>query len=529
MKKFIFLIGCIWITIDSIANNVVLSNISLITSGGAGNYTVQFDLSWANGWRVSTGQNNYDGVWIFFKYRVAGGDWKHLTMTGTNNAIPIHNFTVYQNTGTIKTGAIIHGTSNFQGTVNLTDVELGVSDIAGFGIDIRGYAIEMVFIPQCGNCIIGDGDGSIESINAFHITGNTSGAIGSVFGVDANSNDDASLESGLAITAAGIPGNAAFTTGQAFWSMKYEVSQGAYRDFLNSLNLAQQTIRTDNASSSLIGTEAFINGNLVGNYIHISTPSTQGAAAIYGLDAQGNNIFDEAADGEWVACNFLSWMDLAAYLDWAGLAPMSEIGFERICRGANPSASGEYAWGTTAIFASEYTITGESTAAELASNSSSILGNANYFSTTPFEINQFINVRVDDGPLRNGIFATGSSNRVTSGAAFYGVMEMSGNLSEPCVTVGNLAGRGFTSVNGNGVLSVNGNANTSNWPCGAIASNNPTCGEVTNSAGTILRGGGYRINSGQNITELRVSDRSGTGASSARTSTQGGRGVLYIQ
>lgn len=515
MKKFILLISCLWITIAGMANNVVISNISLV--GSTGSYRVQFDLSWDNGWRVSTGQNNYDGVWVFFKLRQAGGDWQHLTMTGTGNVVPA-NYTAYQNTGATKTGAIIHRTNNFAGTTTLTNIELGVSDLA-FGIDIRGYAIEMVFIPQCSNCIIGDGNGSAESTQSLHVADNTSGALGSTFSVDVNAFDDAILEAGIAINAAGIAGNAAFATGQALWCMKYELSQGAYRDFLNSLILTQQTTRTATAPTSVIGTGALVNPLGFRNFIEITTPSVGGAPAVYGLDASGNNIFDEAADGEWVVCNFLSWQDLSAYLDWAGIAPMTEIVFEKICRGAstagaNPSVLGEYAWGTTSIFATPYTLTGAATASELASNSSLTLGNANYLSTSA----------VIDGPMRNGIFATASSNRVTSGASFYGVMEMSGNVHETCITVGNVAGRGFTSINGDGALSGNGNANTSNWPCGATASSVPICSEVTASAGTINRGGNF----GNTSVTSTVSQRASGVASTSRIPTHGGRGVLYI-
>jgi hypothetical protein len=517
MKKLILLIGCLWITIASIANDVIISNISLV--GSPGSYRVQFDLSWDHSWRVSTGQNNYDGVWVFFKYRVGGGDWQHLTMTGTGNSInPL--MTIYQNTGATKTGAIIHRTSDYAGINTLGNIELGVSDIAGFNIDISGYAIEMVYIPQCSNCIIGDGDGSNESLDAFHVTNNTSGAFGSTFNVDVNSFDDATLEAGIAINAAGITGNASFPTGQAFWSMKYELSQGAYRDFLNSLTLIQQTTRTANAPTSAIGTPALSAFSSPRYSIEIATPSLGNAPAIYGLDASGNNVFNENTDGEWIACGSLSWQDLAAYLDWAGLSPMTEIGFERICRGAstagvNPSILGEFAWGTASIFASTYTFSQLYSAFEVATNSSTVLGNAYYYGTDPNSV----------GPLRNGIFATGSSNRVTSGASFYGVMEMSGNVSETCVTVGNIAGRGFTSINGDGVLSVNGNANTSNWPCGSSTTSPSTCSEVTSSAGTISRGGMLNFD----YTTLTVSVRAGFLTTSERSSVQGGRGVLYIQ
>jgi formylglycine-generating enzyme required for sulfatase activity len=349
--------------------------------------------------------------------------------------------------------------------------------------------------------------------------------LGNTFRVDVNADDDATLEAGIAINAAGITGNAAFPTGQALWCMKYELSQGGYRDFLNSLNLAQQTSRTTNPPTSAIGTGALSTGNIFRNFIEIATPSAGGTTAVFGLDASGNNIFNEVNDGEWVVCNFLSWMDAAAYLDWSGLAPMSEIVYERICRGAstagaNPSILGEFAWGTTTIFPTNYNVTTLNTATEAVSNASATVGNANLTSTVPIDVFGPI------GPLRNGIFATASSSRVTSGAAFYGVMEMTGNLYEICVSLGSVAGRGFTGINGNGILSVLGNANTANWPCGIFSTVPPSCSEVISSAGIRARGASW---SGLVSTAVaRVSYRTDITNTSTRSSEVGCRGVLYI-
>jgi len=520
MKKFIILISCCWITSMSFANNVTLQDISLV--GTPGNMRVKFDLVWDYSWHVSTGQSNYDGVWVFFKYRANGGEWKHLNMTGTNNLIPnnpLFNNIIYQNTGAFKTGAIIHPTADYISFSNpATDVELGVTDIIGFNVEIRGYAIEMVYIPECANCVIGDGNGVSESTNAFHLAGidNKSASLDLTYKVDVNDFDDDVLENEFAINSFGISGNNSWVTGQELWCMKYEISQGAYRDFLNTLSVSQQANHTIVSPASPVGTAALIAGDFKRNSIEIAVPSS-GEPAIYGCDANNNNVFNEAGDGEWVACNYLSWADVAAYLDWAGLAPMTEIVFERICRGGptgdfNPSFLGEYAWGTASIANTAYTLGSGFTASEIASNASASVGNANYDLTAP------------TGVLRNGIFATSSSDRITSGSSFYGVMEMSGNVAEPTITVGNVAGRAFTSLNGDGLLSANGYANTANWPCSNNPAIVPSCSEVTGSGGTILKGGSIN----HSALSLRVSDRSGEEALTSRSSGQGGRGVLYI-
>jgi hypothetical protein len=66
--------------------------------------------------------------------------------------------------------------------------------------------------------------------------------------------------------------------------------------------------------------------------------------------------------------------------------------------------------------------------------------------------------------MRVGSFATISSTRTTSGASYYGAMEMSGNLYEHTVTIGNATGRNFTGIHGNGSLDSNGNHDVLNWP-----------------------------------------------------------------
>ncbi len=59
---------------------------------------------------------------------------------------------------------------------------------------------------------------------------------------------------------------------------------------------------------------------------------------------------------------------------------------------------------------------------------------------------------------------TGTSSRVEAGATYYGIMEMSGNLEEKPVTLGNPAGRRFKGTHGDGMLTKDGFADISDWP-----------------------------------------------------------------
>jgi formylglycine-generating enzyme required for sulfatase activity len=521
------------------ANNVAISNVSLVNKGGDSVF-VQFDLRWDNSWRVLTGPANYDGVWVFFKYKTAGGNWAHLFSAPLDEA---PSGIAYSRPGGAAIGVLVHRSPSNIGTGNIiaTGLRLLIDPSVPYNIELRAFAVEMVFIPPPvafapAKYFIGDGNGTAESSLAFHKQGTLEAAsIGNLtFAISATVNafDDAEVEepnsfflnpNGNGLT--GLPiSNIDFPTGGgAAWCMKYELTQGAYRDFLNTLTLVQQTTRTANAPTSAVGTGALTVSGTARNFLEIATPSTGGLPAVYGCDASGNNIYNEATDGEFVACNFLSWPDLTAWLDWAGLQPMTEIQYEVICRGhtsagANPAITGEFAWGNIAINTTTLAITNPFAATEAISNSSIVSGNAVY------------SVVTTAGPFRNGIFATATTNRVTSGASFFGVMEMSGNLSEQCVTVANVTGRSYSKSGisrGDGRISVNGNADAAYWPGNVnnlAAETVNTGAEVIFSAGTMLRGGDWGI--GQ--TALRIADRSQGQSSAARVNYQGGRGVLVI-
>lgn len=542
MKKFnLLLIVLFCITNSMFANNVQISNVSIV-NGGPGAIQVQFDLSWDNSWRVNVGPANYDGVWVFFKYKLAGGSWSHMNLTGNNNVLPT-GFDVFQSTtGTNKVGAMIFRDASNLGTgnVTVTGVRLGVTSTLPYNIDVRGMALEMVYVPAPVGArpVFGDGDGVTESVNALHYTDNiaTNNSVLPML-CDANGFDDVELETdGIYVysndtiqTTNPIGALEPFPTMKSLWCMKYEISQAAYRDFLNTLDSLQQGTRTSVAPSSPTGTSA-LSGGTSRNFIEIATPATSTTAAVYGCDGNGNNAYNEAGDGEWIACNFISWMDVAAYLDWSGLAPMSELQYERMCRGntsagGNPAVLGEYAWGTNSIFGSVYTLTGAATTSEIASNASPTVGNAAYSVTS------------STGPLRSGIFATGTSTRVTSGASFYGIMELSGNMPEYCIALGQQAGRSCHFIpNGNGLISTLGNAQLAVggagfWPgmegnlnTSATTSCSGTC-EVTSAGGIRFRGGSI----GDPAANLSASDRGVVFTPTARAANRGGRGVLYIR
>lgn len=496
---------------NAYANNVVVSNISLTGQSTGSDFTfVEFDITWDNSWSVNTGPSQQDVCWIFVKYSTDSGlTWKHATLA-TSGHIAASGSGV--SAGSDGKGVFIGSDNFFTGTVNFSDVRLkweygidGVPD--NQTVEVKVFAIEMADVPT-GAFAVGSGGSetsafTLTTINTADATTTPTGS-GSLGG-----------EAGGFPTGQTAPANASWPNGFfLFRCMKYEISQEQYKDFLNCLTYDQQTTRTATAPSSAAGTGALSSTNANRNGIDIQTPGVASTTpAVYANNLDGDSNFNEAVDGQNIACNFLRWMDGAAYLDWAGLRPMTELEYEKACRGNQVPVANEFAWGSTSIASSAYTLanagaTNEGIATNYATTSG--VGNCTY-DVTDGSIN---------GPVRAGIFAANASNtadnRVRSGAGFYGIMELSGNLREQAVSISSLTGRNFTGSLGDGSLSANGNATNSDWPGFAVV-------EVTSVIGSGFRGSAHD----KAVALGRVSDRTNASATAGalRFGDLGFRGV----
>ena len=518
------------------ANNITISNLSLTgknTSAGTNNpanyMLVQFDINWENSWRTSSAPNNWDAAWVFVKYRISvanGGDvlWKHASLNATGHTAPagstidiglLDPTTAFNTSSNPGLGGFIYRNADGTGNFSKTGVQFrwnyGINGVLDASVlEIQVHAIEMVYVPQ-GGFELGSGGTETSTFYKYPTTTNTyvvSSEAAITVGTVANN-----LYYPLTVNGGDQSGPipAAFPKGyDAFYCMKYETSQQGYVDFLNTLTRDQQASRTGTTLTS--GTTSVINRYVMSNLstiqfrngircdsiIHISDPIN------FYCDFNGNGIGGESDDGKNIACNYLSWTDLAAYFDWSGLRPMTELEFEKACRGTLVAVPNEYAWGSADISSLAYSLGNSGVNNEdIASNYNTTLGNANYGSTTGSL----------PGPFRVGIFAgnTGNTGRTTAGSTYYGIMEMSGNLLERIVTVGHATGRTFSNTHGNGILDITGNADVTSW-----------C--PTTASGTGFRGGRW----GSGVGFTRVSDRSWAAlASTTRTLDAGGRGVRF--
>lgn len=535
------------------ANNVVVSNVTLTgqnTAAGVNNpanFTmVQFNLTWDNSWRVAANPANWDAVWVFVKYQITGGtgctasaNWRHATLSAALNQTAPAGATIDGTNGVgPANGVFIYRSANGSGSNNFTNVQLrwnygldGVLDACA--ITIKVFAVEMVYVPGGNTFYLGDGvigaggsgrfeaapygTGAVFPVTAANVPatlgGGGAGSLGNNNSVGMTTPDDFNNVTSVNFApalAAGYPNGY-----NKYYAMKYEITQEQYAEFLNTLTGLQQVNRTPATTAGWYhGSTTGLTTPPARNGIKCKSAPSGATSGEYVCDLNNNGVFNEVnGDGRYQACNFLSGPDLMAYLDWSGLRPMSEFEFEKACRGILLPVANEFAWGSTSA-----------TAAVAISNP----GADNETSTTP-NANVVYNGQTT-GPLRAGIFATGTSTRVQAGAGYYGMMELTGNVWEDAIGPGSAAGRSFTGLHGNGSLNSSGAADVDFWPGingnSSLATPNSAYGGTTGCTG--YAGLGFYGGTWNTTAWSQVSQRdyaTGWGGLGGRDSRNGGRGV----
>lgn len=488
---------------------VDVTNVSLGTrDAGTGNAPINFDISWNNSWR-STGTgapapNNWDAAWVFVKFRKNGGAWQHASLNDSGHTVPSGasldvgfvdtsaSFNIATNPGV---GAFIYRSADGVGTFSKTGFSLSwkyTQDGVGTGdtIDIRIFALEMVYIPT-GSFFAGDNSTSSRALrqgsadnDPWYIGSESSITTGTQAGSGTGVGETASQyrymsdgEIGEDAEGAVFTIAATYPKGyQKFYMMKGEISQGQWVAFFNTLTDTQKSARDITGATGKNQDTPPLTRNNVSWTSGDATLPDQGGGATYAT----------------VAVNYISWADLAAYLDWAGLRPMSDLEYEKAGRGPYRAVSGEYAWGSVSLTAATSTSNGGTSSEGPGAAANCVSG-----SGVP-------------GPMRVGAMAYGDTTRIESGAGYYGAMDLSGNVWDRVTTIGNSTGRNFNgSKHGNGALTTAGDGDVTTWP-------------DTTAVGAGFRGGSWNAISDR----LRISDRGNSSFTAAtRSQGYGGRGV----
>lgn len=521
MKNIVSILFLMFISTFANANNLNISN----TSFSSANNTVTFTISWENSWRLSTGPSNWDAVWVFVKRQACSNTniWASQLLSTTTAD--------HTNSGALLTvdatsdgmGVFIRraSTATASGNITSTTVTLKFNTTAtntsplittGSLDNFKVMGVEMVYVPQ-GNYYLGDGRPTNSSNFSDKGNGSSPLLINSTIqntGLGVSTNYCTSFTYGCP---SALPNT--FPIGyNGFYCMKYELTTAAYVDFLNTLNYDQQDAKFTKMNNSSY------HANAAGSYLsfgdkgNINIPNAA-SAGIY--NTKPATFTYNTTYASYSAAHYLVWQDLAAYLDWSGLRPMSEFEFEKACRGNNAGTAitpmaYEYPWGNTSITSGGNPNNRGSINESLQSLGSPGLSSWNYNSEAWL-------------PSRGGAAATSTSNRSQAGATYYGIMEMGGNVWEQCVGGGSAYDYSTfrENVHGDGNLSYNGLANTTGWPSiGGVGS------------GTILRGESGFASLCCQTTYVQVSDRTfyaGVADNGGGTYTGGGiggRGVRSI-
>jgi len=544
------------------ASNIQIPTEPSIEVVDAGIAIVTFCLTWEFSWR-STQLRNWDGAWVFVKYRIGMDHWDHMFLdplhnpqtgyTSLSGGVMAHEYGFSEDVDLGAVGVFLFRQDEGHGDIHWENISLRWRfDRPGTyvwrqqpireddEIIVRVFAIEMVFVPE-GRFFLGDGQNQagnftradrvfnpatgVNQIMPFQVTSEAT-PIGIAFRAD--NEDDAALLAGQ-LSAVGLFDDvmrptghgigeagttaipAAFPKGyRAFWIMKYEITQGAYVDFLNTLTVNQQGNRIRGEIDAganvrvMVAPEVapaghFFPGSVAGatpvatvnqtgdrNAIRVRTPGViefamdmnginHGFPTTHTAGAGGFGVFDQDWDGHGVA-SAMGPGDVLAFLDWAGLRPMTELEFEKASRGPLAPIPGEFPWGATfergalpagSVAEANARITDRGLPTEVVNSVTNPTtvnhNNTSLAGTAAAQIAvQVLMV------TRNGAFATPTSDRIKAGATFWGVMEMGSNLAEPVINVNTAAGRAFTGRHGDGRLSFDGEANVALWPEGPL-------------------------------------------------------------
>lgn len=423
------------------ASDLKIEGIEWIRDNAFHAYKVRFTLSWNNSWNNN---KNHDGAWLFVKYaapvyRQASYRHARLSQKGHSplynhiNKSPAPSFEVPVD----QTGVFVYPSTAYRGNVRWTlELTLDTSILSDRTFNsserlIEVHGIEMVHIPE-GGFTLGDPDTAAYANYAF-FRSDENGRPSGLWTVSSEESEIA-VERGrdkmyyhsqtriYQGDQAGVISKAFPKGFKAFYIMKYETTQGQYADFLNSIS---------NAAS-------FARANFGG----------KGYEQLRGTIKIENGKYVAAARNR--PCNFFSWDDACAYADWAALRPLTELEYEKACRGPGKPIAHEYPWNTSVK-------------------------------------DRLCRVVTPEGDLVwiNGLKESNltDTNRDMFGSSYYWVMDLAGSLWERCVTVGDSTGRNFKGSHGDGMLANYGFASNEDWPKGS-----------TETAGFGFRGGGFYEN-----------------------------------
>lgn len=253
---------------------------------------------------------------------------------------------------------------------------------------------------------------------------------------------------------------------RSMWYMKYSLTEAQFVQFLNCLSRSQQQ---GHCMSDL-------SGEHIENYFAVTDTNEPKDRCEVVCQREGNTLgepirFYTAAPNR--AMNAIAYADTTAFACFAGLRLMTELEYEKACRGPLPAIKEEFAWGSSRIGRVFHFDGADGSGMEKPiPQVPGSLCNCNYGTDiAPFE-KEFKTVPDNPGwigPVSVGLYENGEklpgyTERECTGASYYGIMDLCGNVWENLVSAGRQEGRAYLPIAGNGELDDDGFHTMKEWP-----------------------------------------------------------------
>lgn len=401
------------------ANNLIVSDPILYSdeSQDEKGLYAQVTVSWDNAWH---NQKNHDAIWLFFKFIQTSGYTHAYLQAEQAKVIEVYGPNppdVRLQVVKDQTGLFLFPTRPHRGPVKVKiQVPIDQEKLGRFNPQrgqFKAYGIEMVYIPS-GPFTLGDPSERARYYSSF-FAADEKGAPAGLYRVTA---EEAPITIGpdkeqlYYLSQNQYRGDQQGELGpkfpkgfQAFYTMKYEPTQGLYAEFLNSLG----------------GTQSQLRANFGGKGYY------QKRGTIYIKEGRYTAKHPDRPN------NFMGWDDAMALADWSGLRPMTELEFTKACRGPLDPVATQFPWGNA----------------------------------SKEKVDRVVSIK-GELSLQNGWSEAQltDENREHFGASYYWVMDLAGSMWERVVSVGHPIGRAFAGSHGDGKISYYGYATNEDWPKG---------------------------------------------------------------
>lgn len=449
------------------------------------NVKLHVKLSWTGSWKNDI---NCDGVYLFVKYLAKGetgyhsaklvscseGEFDYSDKTPEGVSVSGASSPVGTFGSDTGIGLFVYPLEQQEKTnMQIEDIALTVK-MPFDAEDIKLFALEMVYVPE-GKHYVGDPANGISKGGKLKNCLYTYPNLGAYL-IDSEDAVEFAPEEGHLYCDLDTPNGrqeedrftipASFPKGyKAMWYMKYSLTEGQFTDFLNCLTRKQQQSHC----------MADLSAEDIPNYYAVTgTTEPRDRCEVY-CSRFGNTLdkpvkFYTAAPNR--AMNAISFADTSSFACFAGLRPMTELEYEKACRGPLPAVAGEFAWGSTKIGRVFHFdgVDGSGFEKPVPQKPNEI-ANCNYGTDiAPFE-KSFKTVPDNPGwigPVTVGLFENAQAfpeltERERTGASYYGIMELCGNVWENIISVGREEGRAYLPEHGSGELDEDGYHNMPCW------------------------------------------------------------------